>query len=115
MDPLETARNHGAHPEQACALRCPVARAAGAVVLSGDHHQRHAFGAVAPRRLVDSHPLAVGLVAGHAALDSRHHQIADAHVGERAADHHFVVPSPCAITVEIPDCDPAIAQVTAGR
>ena len=60
MDPLESAGDDGAHAEQAGALGRPVARAARAVVLSGDHDERHALGAVALRRVVDGHALAVG-------------------------------------------------------
>ena len=43
VDALEALRDHGAHAEQQRALRRPVARRAGAVLLARDHDQRHAL------------------------------------------------------------------------
>ena len=59
---------HGADAQQACALGRPVAAAARAVFLAGEHHQRHAFGLVFHRRVVDRHQLAVGQMPGDAAF-----------------------------------------------
>ena len=53
------------------------------------------------RRVVNAHLLAVGLKFRHAAFDARHHQILDAHIGERAARHHAVVAATRAVAVEI--------------
>src|SRR5213594_2554920 len=43
VDPLEALRDHGADTEQERTFRCPVARGAGAVLLAGEHDERHAF------------------------------------------------------------------------
>ncbi len=53
VDALEALRDHGAHAEQLRALRRPVARGAGAVLLAGEHDQRHLFLLVAHRGVVD--------------------------------------------------------------
>ena len=49
------------HPEQRGALRRPVARRAGAVLLAGEHHQRGARLLVVLRGLEDRRHLAVVL------------------------------------------------------
>ena len=43
MDSLEAARNDRTHTEQTRTFGGPVSRAACAVVLSGDHDQRHSL------------------------------------------------------------------------
>src|SRR3546814_5653947 len=43
----------------------------------------------------------LALVAGHAALDPRHHVVLDADIGEGAAHHYLVVPAATAIGVEV--------------
>ncbi len=71
VDPLEALGDHGAHAEQPRALGGPVAARARAVLLAGEHDQRHALLDVAHRGVVDRHLLAVGAVAEvqrHAAL-----------------------------------------------
>ena len=58
--------------------------------------------ALVPHRgVVDRHLLAVGLVARHAALDARDHEVLDAHVGEGAARHDAVVAAARAVAVEV--------------
>ena len=115
MDSLEAACNHRTHAEQTRALGGPVARTACTVVLSGDHDQRHPLHTVALSSVVDAHVLAVRLVAREAALDARNHEVPDAHIGKRPADHDFVIAAPRAVAVEVLDWDIMVAQVNAGR
>ena len=58
---------------------------------------------------------AVGLDDGHAALDAGHHEVLDAHVGEGSAHHHFVVPAPGAVAVEVRHRDAVFLEVLARR
>ena len=53
------------------------------------------------RRVVDRRRLAVGKMDGEAALGAGRELVAQPHVGERAAHHHFVVPAPRAVGVEV--------------
>ena len=64
VDALERLRDHRAHAEQLRALRGPVARAPGAVLLAREHDERHAFVGVAHRGVVDRRLLAVGEMHG---------------------------------------------------
>ena len=64
VDALEALGDHRPHAQQRAALGRPVTGAARAVLLAGDHHQRHAVGQVAQRGVVDRHLLAVGEVRG---------------------------------------------------
>src|SRR4051794_37280082 len=111
MNTLEALRNHCLHAEQASSLRRPIARAAGAVFLTGDNHERHAFGLVTHSCVVDAHALAVGLVHRDTTFDTRHHQVLDAHVCKRAAHHHLVIATSRAVAVEVPDFDTAVLQI----
>ena len=52
---------------------------------------------------------------GYATFRSRHHQVFDAHVGERAARHDEIVAAPRAVAVEVLRLDPARHQVLTGR
>ena len=56
----------------------------------------------------------IGLQYRDAAFGARHHQVLDAHVGERAAHHHPVVAAPRAVGVEILDCDAVLLQIQSG-
>ena len=76
MDALEALGDHGPHAEQRRALGRPVPRRARAVLLAGQHHERHALGAVAHGGVVDRQLLAVGQVAGDAALGARGQPVA---------------------------------------
>src|SRR3970040_785798 len=61
VDTLDALGPHALHAEQVGALGRPVARAAGAVFLAREHHQRHAAGLVLHRGVVDRHALAANL------------------------------------------------------
>ena len=111
MDPLEALRDGGPDAEKLRALSGPVARAAGAVFLTGDDQERHVRRLVLDRRVVDRHLLAVRLVDRDAALFPRHHQVADADVREGAPRHHAVVPAPRSVAVEVLGRDTALLQV----
>ena len=115
MDALETLDDDRLDAEQQRALRRPVARRAGAVFLAAEHHQRHALGLVAHRRVIDRHLLAGRQMLGHAAFDVGQHLVADADVGERAAHHDLVVAAPRAVAVEILLQHLAFQQIFAGR
>ena len=57
----------------------------------------------------------VGRIARHAAFDAGHERVAQAHVGERAAHHHFVIAAPRAVRVEVVGSTPcAIRYFAAG-
>ena len=115
MDPLERFSDHRAHPEQARALRGPVARRSGAVFDACDHHERHPFGPVPLRGGVERHASAIRVMHGAAALDARGHLVADADVGEGAADHHVVVQAPRRVIDEIARRDAERRQVSGSR
>ena len=94
MDALVAFRDHRAHAQQHGALRRPVARRAGAVLLAGQHDQRYARLGVGDRRVVDRGLPARQVVDREAALDARYELVAQPDVRERAADHHLVVAAP---------------------
>src|SRR5262245_36352448 len=91
MDALERLSDHGAHAQEPGTLGGPVAAGAGAVLLAGEYHERHALRLVPHGRVVDRHRLARGIVDGVAALPAAHHDVLDTHIGEGAAHHHVVV------------------------
>ena len=74
-------------PSKPRAFGGPVARAAGAVLLSGKDHQRDPRPRIFHGGIVDGQDLPARLQLRHAALHARHHQVLDAHVGEGAAGH----------------------------
>jgi hypothetical protein len=55
------------------------------------------------------------VVLRDAALDARHHLVADAGVGEGAAHHDFMVAAARAVAVEVALADLPLQQVFAGR
>ena len=114
MDALVALGDHGPHAQKRAALGRPVARAARPVLLAGDHHQRHAVGLVAHRRVVDRQLLAVGEVPGEAALDALDDPVSQPDVREGAAHHHLVVAAPRAVAVELARLDAVLDQVAAG-
>src|SRR5690349_4974748 len=101
MNAFKTLRDDGFHAEQPRPFRGPVARASRAVLLTGDDHEGHVFRLVTHRRIVDAHAFAVWLIDRNAAFNSRHHQILDPDVCERATDHHFVIATPRTVTIEV--------------
>ena len=115
VDALDAFGDHGAHAEEARAFRRPVARRAHAVILAADDDQRHVFGLIQHRGVVDRHHLAVGLMLGHAAFDAGHHLVADADIGEGAAHHHLVIAAPRAVGIELQRPHLMFEQVGAGR
>ena len=103
-------------PSSDGALGRPVARRAGAVLLAGQHDQRDARGDVVLRGLEDAGDLAAGgEVAGDAALGAGRELVAQADVGERAADHDLVVAAARAVGVEVTLLDAVLGEVATGR
>jgi hypothetical protein len=100
MDALEALGDDRAHAEQARALRGPVAARAGAVLLPGQHHERHASGLVPHGRVVDAHLLAARQEQGVSALFAAQQQVLEADVGEGAAHHHLVVAAARAVELK---------------
>ncbi len=106
MDAFERLSDDGLYAEQVGALGGPVARRAVAVFDTGEHDERHAFGLIALRGIVDGRALARRLVDGVAAFDDvagviLDHEVLDADVGERAAHHDFVVAAARSVLVEV--------------
>src|SRR5699024_6057547 len=100
------------------ALRGPVARGSGAVLLAAEHDERGALLLVTLGGVVDERLRAVLLreVARVAALDTVEELVAQADVRERAADHHLVVAAARAVGVEVLPLDAVRGQVlTRGR
>src|SRR5699024_6519238 len=91
VDALVAFGNHGLDAEQARALGRPVARGAGAVFLAGNDNQRRAVVAVLHGRVIDRHDFLVGEVGGETAFGAFGNLVFDAHVGEGAAHHDFMV------------------------
>src|SRR5687768_2291364 len=114
MDALEALRHHGAHAQEPCSLRRPVARGAGAIFLAGEDDERHALIAISHGGIIDRHLLARRIVPGDAALDARNHLVLDADIGEGAAHHDFVIAAPRAIGVEIDGTHLALGEKNAG-
>src|SRR5687768_11494072 len=108
MNPLEPSADHGADAEQAGTLRSPVTRTARFVILTGDHDQRYSLRSVPLGGVVDSHAFAAGLVTRHAAFDARHHEVADADVGECSPHHDVVVAATRAVAIEVAGGNAAI-------
>ena len=115
MDPLEALGQDGPHPEQHGPLGGPVPRRPRPVLLAGQDHQRHTVGGVAHGGVVDGQRLAVGQVAGHAALGAGGQAVADPAVGERAPDHHLVVSPAGAVGVEVARLHAVLDQPAPGR
>ena len=99
MDALEALRDDGLHAEERGAFCGPVARAAGAVFLAGENHQRCFRLRVFHRGVVDGHLRAV--VHRHAPFGTGAHEVFDPHIRESAARHDAIVASAAAVAVEI--------------
>src|SRR5690606_37328442 len=103
VDALVGLGDDGLDAEQRGALGRPVAGRAGTVLLARQDDQRDAGGLVVLRGVVDEGDRAAVLreVAGVAALGARRYLVAQADVGERAADHDLVVAAARAVAVEV--------------
>jgi hypothetical protein len=106
MDALETFRDHGPHAEQRDALRGPIAGGAGAVFLAGQDQERDAFGLIFHRRVVDEHRLAIGEVAREGTFGFGGELVAEAYVGQGAADHYLMIAATGTVAVEVPAARP---------
>src|SRR5215510_10101387 len=114
MYSLEAPTDHRANSKQSRSLRCPITRAARAVLLTGKHYQRHTLGQIFHRRVVNAHLLAVGVMHRHAALCSGDHEVLDPHIGKRPASHHPIVSSTRAVAVEVRNRNASLLKITAG-
>src|SRR5690606_18891745 len=74
---------------------------------AAEDHGAYALGDVFHGRVVDGQAFAAGLVNGFAALEAaavgigRDHEILDAHIGEGASHHDFVVAPARTIAIEV--------------
>src|ERR1043166_6997579 len=115
VNAFETLRNNSFRAEQARSLRGPISRTAGAILLTGNNHQRRAFRLILHRCVVNTHALAGRVKHRDAAFNTRHHQVFDAYVCERAAHHYFMITTTGTVAIEIFNCDSLCLQVKAGR
>ena len=63
----------------------------------------------------DRHLLALGQQPRHAALGARRQLVAQPHVGERPAHHHFVIAAPRPVAVEVRRLHSMLGQVLPRR
>ncbi len=101
VNALEAFGDDGADAEQLGSLGGPVARGAGAVFFSGENDERHAALGVLDAGVEDGHLLAFREQARDAAFGAGRELVAQAHVGERAAHHDFVIAAARAVGVEV--------------
>ena len=101
MDALVALGQDRPHPEQPGPLAAQSRLEPGAVLLAGQHEQRHAVALVLHGGVEDRRPLAVGQVDGEPALGARGQLVAQPHVGEGAAHHDLVVAPAGAVGVEV--------------
>src|SRR6266705_7000526 len=101
MNALETLRDDGLHAEQRSAFGCPIARAAGAVLLPCQHYERNFVLAIFHGRVINAHDFAARLIFGYAALSAGSHEVLDAHIGEGTTRHHAVIAAARAVAVEV--------------
>src|SRR5918997_4650627 len=111
---LEALGDDRPNAEQEGALRGPVARGAGPVLLARDHQQRHALLCVLEGGLVDRRLLPVGEVDRVAAF-LLHELVPEANVAEGAPHHHLVVAAPGAVGVEVARVHALAYEVLPGR
>src|ERR1700733_2398127 len=114
MDAFVAFGDYGFDAQQARAFGGPVAGGAGAVFLAGQDYQGNAIGLIFFGRFEDRHFLVGWEVAGEAAFDVDQF-VAQADVGESAADHHFVVAAAGAVGVEVGGLDAVLLQIFSGR
>ena len=115
MDTLEALGQDGPDPEQGGALRRPVAGRAGSVFAAGEDDEGRALGCVAHRGVVDERLVARGEMDRVRPLPGIDQAVAQADVGEGAADHDLVVAPPCPIRVELEWADTAFLEPLTGR
>ena len=103
MDPLIRLGYHRFDSEQRRALGGPVPTGTGSILLTRHDDQRSVPFGVGRCRVEyrDHHVVTLREVDGEATLDSGEHQILQADVRERAANHDFVVASPRTVGVEV--------------
>src|SRR5690606_10083839 len=110
VDPLVALGDDRLDAEQVRALRRPVARTAGAVLLARDGPEGDALGLVlrgrAEGRGVRAADVAVAEVAGRPARGAGRDLVVAAAVGERAAHHDVVRAAPGAVLAEVAGRDP---------
>eukprot|EP00760_Papus_ankaliazontas_P008090 PhM_4_TR13663/c0_g1_i1/m.70832 len=113
VDALKGLGDDRAHTEQEGALGSPVARGAGAVLLTREDHEVAAGFLVLHGGIVDRHKLAVEvrLRADGAILAEL---VCETDVGEGAADHDLVVAAAGAVRVEILALNAALVEVAGG-
>src|SRR5690606_26198037 len=92
----------------------PVPGGAGAVLLPRQDQQGDAFFLVGEGGVIDGHHLAVGQVAGPAALGPRREQVPEPDVGEGAPHHHLVVAPAGAIGVEVGHVHAPLLEILGG-
>ena len=117
VDALVGLGDDGLHAQQRGALGGPVARRAGAVLLAGRGRRagcpRRCSSRDASKTLVTSP--SGGEVARDAALGAGRELVAQADVGEGAADHDLVVAAARAVGVEVALLDAVLGEVAARR
>src|ERR1035438_1667649 len=94
--------------EKLWSLGCPIARGAGAVFLACEDHERHAALCVLHAGVKDGHSFALGQQARDAAFGAGRELVAQAHIGESAADHDFMIAAARAVAVEVRRLDTVI-------
>src|SRR5262249_53565141 len=114
MDALERLTDHGADPQQHRSLGGPVARGSGAVLFAREDDERNILALVSHRRIIDRQLIARWKVDRDAALDARNHLISDSDVREGAPHHHFMVPAPRSVLIEVGGLDLVFHQVFSG-
>jgi hypothetical protein len=115
VNALEALGDDGADAEQLGSLGGPVARGAGAVFLAGENDERHAALGVLHAGVEDGHLLAFGQQARDAAFGAGRELVAQAHVGEGAAHHDFVIAAARAVAVEVGRLDAVLGKIFSGR
>ncbi len=115
VNTFETLRNHGFDAQQIGAFRRPVTARPGAVLLTGNHHQRRVRRLIFHRCIVDGHFFPGGDVNGVAAFLAAKHFVANTDVGKRAAHHHFMIATTGTVRVEVARFDAFFLQIPPGR
>src|SRR5688572_25273896 len=111
MNTFKALRDDCFDTQQAGTLRSPVARTSGAILLTSDDNERHILGLITHRCIVDTHALAIGMMNGDATFNTRHHQVLDANICERATNHHLVISTPRTVAIEVFDINATLLQV----
>jgi hypothetical protein len=101
--PLEALRHDRADSQEARALGRPVARTARAVLLPGEDYEGGPGRLIPHGRVINAQCFAARLQSRDPALGAGGHEVLDAHVGERPAGHHAIIPAARAVAVKIRD------------